>query len=145
MTDLNCHSLEEALMACYTRYDYKVGIIFVSFEHLIEFVSSMNHQFKNAVEEPCCVEIKHDKISFDTGSSISLIPYYDEWDLFGLSFHRVLYDSTITNKEILKNIYECERLHYDFMNKNNIRSVREIEVDPQPLDDFLSEFSITKI
>ena len=146
MTELNSHSLEEAMMACYTRYDYKVGIVFPSFKRMYDFASSMHLQSGDGSVPAIYYGQEIDKLCFDTGSSIRMVNASDDWDLVGLSFNRVLYDPSIKDKTTLTLIRECEREPYiGFMDKNNVRSAKEIEVDPRPLDEFLSGFSITKV
>lgn len=146
MTELNNHSLEEAMMACYTRYDYRVGIVFPSFKRMYDFASAMYAQSADGLVPAIHYGHKIDTMCFDTGSSIHMIDASDDWNLVGLSFNRVLYDPSIEDKPTLTLIRGCERASsLDFMDKANIRSAKEIEVDPQPLDDFLSGFSITKV
>lgn len=147
MTELNSHSLEEAMMACYTRYDYSVGIVFPSFKRMYDFASAMHTQFSDGLVPAMHYERGIDKMCFDTGSSIQMIDADNDWDLVGWSFNRVLYDPSIKDKATLALIQGCERSpSFDFMDKKNVRSTaKEIEVDPQPLDEFLSGFSITKV
>ena len=146
MTELDCRSLEEAMMACFTRYDYKVCIVIPSFRRMYDFAAAMRNQFKDGSVPAAHYERGIDKLSFDNGSSIQMIDCSNDWNLIGISVDRVLYDPDIKDKETLKLIQICERKpSFDFMDKKNIRSAKEIEVDPQPLDEFLSEFSITKV
>lgn len=145
MTELNSHSLEEAMIACYTKYDYKVGVIFPSFKRMHDFAQAMHQQSGDGLVPAIHYGGGIDKIYFDTGSSIHMIEASDDWNLVGWSFNRVLYDPAIKDKTTLTLIRECEREpSLYFMDKRNVRSAKEIEVDPQPLDEFLSGFSITK-
>lgn len=145
MTELDCHSLEEALMACYTRSDYRVGIVFPSFERMYDFAVTMHNQFGDGSLPEVHYKCGIDVLNFDNGSSVQMLDCSNDWNLIGTLVNRVLYDPDIKDKETLQLIKMCEsRPPVDFMDKKNIRPAHEMEVDTQPIDDFLSGFAIIK-
>lgn len=145
MTELDCHSLEEAMMACYTRSGYQVCIVFPSFNRMYDFATAMHNQFGDGSIPSVHYECGIDRLSFDNESSIYMIDCSDDWNLIGWSCDRVLYDDTIKDKETLQLIRMCEREpSFDFMDKKNIRPAHEMEADTQQIDDFLNGFSIIK-
>ena len=79
-----------------------------------------------------------EEIFFDTGSSIRMVDVGDVRNLYGHTFHRVLYDPDIKDPVILEHLRSCERLLWHRQPKG------EMEIDTQPLDDFLDGFSIIK-
>lgn len=139
MIELNAHSLEDALVSCYDGFNRKFCIAFSTHKRMYDFAMSLQRQWREGSVPATQYRRGIDEITFDTGSSIRMVDASDARDLYGHTFHRVLYDPDITDRDILAHLESCERLLWHRQPKG------EMEIDTQPLDDFLSGFSVTKI
>lgn len=138
MVELNARSLEEAMVSCYNGFNRKLCIAFSTNKRMYDFAVSMRKQYSELTVPAAYYKSGIDEIFFDTGSSIKMIDAGDQRNLYGHTFHTVLYDPDITDREVLAHLRSCERLSYYH------RPVEEMEIDTEPLDDFLNGFSVIK-
>lgn len=61
-------------------------------------------------------------------------------NLYVLDFDVVVVDPDIKDEDIIEHLTLCERRHFNLRFKN----ADYLEIDPEPLDEFLGEFKITK-
>lgn len=138
MIELTGESLADAMLSCYNHFNRKVGIAFPSHKVMYDFAMSLQRQQREGLVPATHYKRGVDEIFFDTGSSIRLVNAGDPRNLYGLTFNSVLYDPDISEKEVLAHLKSCERRPFN----PEPKTTPEMEIDNQPLDDFLSEFSI---
>ena len=138
MVELNAQSLEDALISCYDGFNRKFCIAFLTHERMYDFATTLQRQQREGLVPATHYKRGIDEITFDTGSSIRMVDVGDIRNLYGHTFHKVLYDPDITDPLVLEHLKSCERLLW------SARQPREMEVDTQPLDDFLGGFSVIK-
>lgn len=138
MVELNAKSLEDALVSCYDGFNRKFCIAFPTHKRMYDFAVHLQMQQREGLVPATHYKRGIEEIFFDTGSSIRMVDVGDVRNLYGHTFHRVLYDPGITDPFVLEHLRSCERLLWD------ARKPSEIEIDTQPLDDFLSGFSVIK-
>ena len=138
MVELNAKSLEDALVSCYGGFNRKFCIAFHTHERMYDFAVHLQMQQREGLVPATHYKRGIEEIFFDTGSSIRMIDVGDVRNLYGHTFHRVLYDPGITDPFVLEHLKSCERLLWD------ARKPSEMEIDNQPLDDFLNGFSVIK-
>lgn len=138
MVELNAGTLEDALVSCYNCFNRKVGIAFSTHKRMYDFAMSLQRQWRDGSVPATHYKSGVDEITFDTGSSIRMVDASDQRNLYGHTFHIVLYDTDITDRDILEHLKSCERLLWHRQPKG------EMEIDTQPLDDFLDGFSVIK-
>lgn len=140
MIRLNAASLGEAMFSCYNGFNRKICIAFSTYKRMYDFAMSLQMKQREGLIPATHYKCGADEISFDTGSSIRMVDASDPIDLysriFTRSFHTVLYDPDITDQDILAYLRSFE------MWSCNPQPEVEMEIDTQPLDDFLSEFNI---
>lgn len=138
MVELNAKSLEDALVSCYDGFNRKFCIAFPTHKRMYDFAVHLQMQQREGLVPATHYKRGIEEIFFDTGSSIRMIDVGDVRNLYGHTFHRVLYDPVITDPFVLEHLKSCERLLWD------ARKPSEMEIDTQPLDDFLNGFSVIK-
>ena len=138
MVELNAKSLEDALVSCYDGFNRKFCIAFPTHKRMYDFAVHLQMQQREGLVPATHYKRGIEEIFFDTGSSIRMIDVGDVRNLYGHTFHRVLYDPVITDPFVLEHLKSCERLLWDARNPS------EMEIDTQPLDDFLNGFSVIK-
>ena len=140
MIALTGESLADAMLSCYNHFNRKVGIAFPSHKVMYDFAMSLQRQQREGLVPATQYRRGVDEIFFDTGSSIKMVDVSDVRNLYGHTFHRVLYDPDIKDPVVLEHLRSCERLLW----KNNRQPYVEMEIDTQPLDDFLGGFTVIK-
>ena len=138
MVELNAKSLEDALVSCYDGFNRKFCIAFPTHKRMYDFAVHLQMQQREGLVPATHYKRGIEEIFFDTGSSIRMVDVGDVRNLYGHTFHRVLYDPGITDPFVLEHLKSCERLLWD------ARKSSEMEIDNQPLDDFLNGFSVIK-
>ena len=138
MVELNAKSLEDALVSCYDGFNRKFCIAFPTHKRMYDFAVHLQMQQREGLVPATHYKRGIEEIFFDTGSSIRMVDVGDVRNLYGHTFHRVLYDPGITDPFVLEHLKSCERLLWD------ARKLSEMEIDTQPLDDFLNGFSVIK-
>lgn len=138
MVKLNANSLEDAMVSCYDGFNRKFCIAFSTHKRMYDFATHLRMQQREGLVPATHYTHGIEEIFFDTGSSIRMIDVCDVRNLFGHTFHRVLYDPDIKDPFVLERLKSCERLLW------GARKPSEMELDTQPLDDFLNGFSIIK-
>ena len=138
MVELNAKSLEDALVSCYDGFNRKFCIAFPTHKRMYDFAVHLQMQQREGLVPATHYKCGIEEIFFDTGSSIRMVDVGDVRNLYGHTFHRVLYDPGITDPFVLEYLKSCERLLWD------ARKPSEMEIDTQPLDDFLNGFSVIK-
>ena len=138
MVELNAKSLEDALVSCYDGFNRKFCIAFPTHKRMYDFAVHLQMQQREGLVPATHYKRGIEEIFFDTGSSIRMVDVGDVRNLYGHTFHRVLYDPCITDPLVLEHLRSCERLLWD------ARKPSEMEIDNQPLDDFLNGFSVIK-
>ena len=138
MVELNAKSLEDALVSCYDGFNRKFCIAFPTHKRMYDFAVHLQMQQREGLVPATHYKRGIEEIFFDTGSSIRMVDVGDVRNLYGHTFHRVLYDPDITDPLVLEHLRSCERLLWD------ARKPSEMEIDTQPLDDFLNGFSVIK-
>lgn len=138
MVELNAKSLEDALVSCYDGFNRKFCIAFPTHQRMCDFAIHLQMQQREGLVPATHYKRGIEEIFFDTGSSIRMVNVGDVRNLYGHTFHRVLYDPGITDPFVLEHLKSCERLLWD------ARKPSEMEIDTQPLDDFLNGFSVIK-
>lgn len=136
MIELTAESVADAMLSCYNYFNRKVGIAFSSHKKMYDFAISLQRQQREGLVPATHYKRGIDEIFFDTGSSIRMLDASDPRNAYGLDFDSVLYDPNIRDEDIKAHMASCERRRFI------PQSHREMEIDTQPLDDFLSEFSI---
>lgn len=140
MTELNARSLEDAMVSCYDGFNRKLCIAFTTHKRMYDFAMALQRQQREGLVPATQYRRGVDEIFFDTGSSIKMVDVSDVRNLYGHTFHRVLYDPDIKDPVVLEHLRSCERLLW----KNNRQPYVEMEIDTQPLDDFLGGFTVIK-
>lgn len=140
MIELNEGSVADALLSCYNHFNRKVGIAFSTHKRMYDFAMSLQRQQREGLVPATHYKRGVDEIFFDTGSSIRMVDASDPRNLYGRTFHEVLYDPDIKEEEVLAHLKSCERLACNPKPKQ----APEMEIDNQPLDDFLNGFSVIK-
>ncbi len=138
MVELSAKSLEDALVSCYDGFNRKFCIAFPTHKRMYDFAVHLQMQQREGLVPATHYKRGIEEIFFDTGSSIRMVDVGDVRNLYGHTFHRVLYDPGITDPFVLEHLKSCERLLWD------ARKPSEMEIDTQPLDDFLDGFSVIK-
>lgn len=138
MVELNAKSLEDALVSCYDGFNRKFCIAFPTHKRMYDFAVHLQMQQREGLVPATHYKRGIEEIFFDTGSSIRMVDVGDVRNLYGHTFHRVLYDPGITDPFVLEHLKSCERLLW------GARKPSEMEIDNQPLDDFLNGFSVIK-
>ena len=138
MVELNAKSLEDALVSCYDGFNRKFCIAFPTHKRMYDFAVHLQMQQREGLVPATHYKRGIEEIFFDTGSSIRMVDVGDVRNLYGHTFHRVLYDTGVTDPFVLEHLKSCERLLWD------ARKPSEMEIDTQPLDDFLNGFSVIK-
>lgn len=138
MIELTGESLADAMLSCYNHFNRRVGIAFPSHKVMYDFAMSLQRQQREGLVPATHYKRGVDEIFFDTGSSIRMVDASDPRNLYGLTFDEVLYDPDITDGDVLAHLKSCERRPFN----PALKSAPEMEIDNQPLDDFLSEFNI---
>lgn len=146
MIELTAESVADAMLSCYNHFNRKVGIAFTSHKKMYDFAMSLHRQQREGLVPATHYKRGVDEIFFDTGSSIRMVNAGDPKNLYGLRFNTVLYDPEISEKEVLAHLESCEICHssVQFKNGEYIRVNPEMEIDTQPLDDFLNGFPVIK-
>lgn len=140
MTELNESSVADALLSCYNYFNRKVCIAFSSHKRMYDFAMSLQRQQREGLVPATHYKHGVDEIFFDSGSSIRMVDASDPKNLYGLTFHEVLYDPDINEGDVLAHLKSCERRPFYPKSK----PAPEMEIDNQPLDDFLNGFSVIK-
>lgn len=138
MVELNAKSLEDALVSCYDGFNRKFCIAFPTHKRMYDFAVHLQMQQREGLVPATHYKRGIEEIFFDTGSSIKMVDVGGVSCLYGHTFHRVLYDTDIRDPLVLEHLKSCERLRLDDCKPN------EMEIDTQPLDDFLNGFSVIK-
>lgn len=138
MVELNAKSLEDALVSCYDGFNRKFCIAFPTHKRMYDFAVYLQMQQREGLVPATHYKRGIEEIFFDTGSSIRMVDVGDVRNLYGHTFHRVLYDPSITDPLVLEHLRSCERLLWGACKPS------EMEIDTQPLDDFLNGFSVIK-
>ena len=138
MIELNARSLEDAMVSCYDGFNRKLCIAFSTHKRMHDFAMALQRQQCEGLVPATHYKRGIEEIFFDTGSSIRMVDVGDVRNLYGNTFHRVLYDPGIIDPLVLEHLRSCERLLWD------ARKPSEMEIDTQPLDDFLNGFSVIK-
>ncbi len=138
MVELSAKSLEDALVSCYDGFNRKFCIAFPTHKRMYDFAVHLQMQQREGLVPATHYKRGIEEIFFDTGSSIRMVDVGDVRNLYGHTFHRVLYDPGNTDPFVLEHLKSCERLLWD------ARKPSEMEIDTQPLDDFLDGFSVIK-
>lgn len=136
MIALTGESLANEMMSCYENFNRKVGIAFPSHKIMRDFAMSLQRQQREGSVPATYYKNMVDEIFFNTGSSIRMVNASEPRNLYGLIFDKVLYDPDISEKEVLAHLKSCERVTVAH------KAGSEMEIDTQPLDDFLGEFNI---
>lgn len=140
MIRLNAESLGEAMFSCYNGFNRKICIAFSTYKRMYDFAMSLQMKQREGLIPATHYKCGANAIFFDTGSSIRMVDANGQIDLYGQiftgSFHTVLYDPDITDQDVLVYLRSLEMLSC------NPQPEVEMEIDTQPLDDFLSEFNI---
>lgn len=142
MIELNARSLEDAMVSCYDGFNRKLCIAFPTHKRMYDFAMALQKQQREGLVPATHYKRGVDEIFFDTGSSIRLVNAGDPRNLYGLTFNSVLYDPDISEKEVLAHLESCERPYSSF--GGCVKPATEMEIDNQPLDDFLNGFSVIK-
>ena len=151
MDKLTSESVADALMACYSGFNRKIGFAFATEKRKHEFALSLQRQYSEGSIPAAQYKRGSDVISFDTGSSIRMFNAGVPGSLYGQSFDYIVYDAEISDDDILAHLKSCERHRMSFDMKGMqfeqwaMRNAEQpMEIDEQPIDDFLNEFSIMK-
>lgn len=151
METLTSESIADALMDCYSGFSRKIGFAFSTEKRMREFALLLQKQHREGSVPATHYKRGIDEIFFDTGSSVRMVNASIPSNLYGLRFDKVLYDTEISDNDILSHLKSCEMspLAYSVKGEQFSRWAMQnaelsMDVDPQPLDDFLGEFSIMK-
>lgn len=138
---LSTEAVTEVMISCCNYFNRRVGITFATQKRASDFAMSMHQQFSDGLI-PCTFykQGSIDEIFFDTGSSIRMFNGTNPASVYGRDFDIVVIDPDITDKDIIQHLDSCER----WSAPRRSGDMEFMDVDPKPLDDFLSEFSITK-
>lgn len=142
MIQLSPETITDVMISCYNHFNRRVGIAFATEKRASDFAMSMQQQFRDGLIP--CTFYKHgiiDEIFFDTGSSIRMFNGTNPASVYGRDFDTIVIDPDLTDEDIIRHLNSCERR--SALRRSN--HTEAMEIDPQPLDEFLSEFSITKI
>lgn len=142
MIELNNGSVTDALLSCYSHFNRRVGIVFSTYQRMYDFAISLQRQQREGLVPATHYKRSAYEIFFDTGSSIKMVNASNLENLYGCSFHTILYDPWITGDEVLAHLESCEEQYHAF--GGCVRPVAEMKIDPKPLDDFLNGFSVIK-
>ncbi len=139
---LSTEAVTEVMISCYNYFNRRVGIAFASEKRAGDFAMSMQQQFHDGLI-PCTFYKQgiNNEIFFDTGSSIRMFNGTNPASVYGKDFDTVVIDPDITDEDIIQHLNSCERRS----TLRRFNHAETMEVDTQPLDEFLSEFSITKV
>lgn len=142
MIQLNSETVTDAMVSCYNYFNRRVGFAFATQKRANDFALSMQQQFNDGLI-PCTFYKQgiDDEIFFDTGSSIRMFNGTNPTSVYGKDFDEIVIDPDITDEGIIQHLTSCER-RFTTRRFNNTDAM---EIDPKPLDEFLSGFSITKI
>ena len=140
MIRLSPEAVTDVMISCYNHFDHKVGIAFSTQKRMYDFAMSMQQQYREGLVPSTFYKQGIDEIFFDTGSSIRMFNGTIPANVYGRDFDTVVIDPDITDEDIIQHLESCERRRYNLRFKNT----EYMEVDPAPLDEFLSGFSITK-
>lgn len=140
MVTLSPKSVTETMIDCYDHYGLEVGIAFSTQKRMMDFALSMQQQYRDGLVPSVFYRQGINTIYFDTGSSIRLFNGSDLKNAYGRDFDLVVIDPDIVDEDVIEYLKLCERRHF----KKRLKNAECMEVDPEPLDKFLSEFIITK-
>lgn len=131
---------------CYNNSNRRVGIAFSSHQKLRDYALSLRGYHRDGLIPSAYYQGRIDEVFFGAGSSIKMFDASNSVDCRGRRFDVVLYDPEIYDKVTLEWLqrYENPCSKYEFKNGTYFRPVAEMEVDTQPLDDFLDGFHIMK-
>ena len=101
MVELNAKSLEDALVSCYDGFNRKFCIAFPTHKRMYDFAVYLQMQQREGLVPATHYKRGIEEIFFDTGSSIRMVDVGDVRNLYGHTFHRVLYDPGITDPLVL--------------------------------------------
>lgn len=137
MIQLNSETITDAMVSCYNHFNRRVGFAFATQKRANDFALSMQQQFHDGLI-PCTFYKQgiYDEIFFDTGSSIRMFNGTNLISVYWKDFDEIVIDPDITDEGIIQHLTSCER---------RFTNTDAMEIDPKPLDEFLSGFSITKI
>lgn len=141
MLTLGSETITDVMVSCYNYFNRKVGIAFSSKKRMYDFAMSMYQQHGDGLIPCTFYKQDIDEIFFDTGSSIRMFNGTNPASVYGRDFDIVVIDPDITDEDIIQHLNSCERRS----TPRRSGDMEFMDVDPKPLDDFLSEFSITKI
>lgn len=136
MIILDSNNFAEALNLCYMRFNYRIGIAFSDSGRLRSFARALNHQLYNegiwGIPHAVTFNNDTDSLVFDSGSYIKLFVAQRDVAHLEECFDSIYVDPDIKDMELLDNISRCQWTPFD--------TETEIEIDPQPLDEFLHGF-----
>lgn len=146
MFELTAESVANAMLSCYNHFNRRVGIAFASHTKMYDFAISLQRLQREGLVPATHYKRGIDEIFFDTGSSIRMFDASNPRNVYGRRFDSVLYDQEIQEEDIKIHLASCEIGHssIEFKNGEYIRVKPEMEIDNQPLDDFLNGFSVIK-
>lgn len=138
---LSAETVTDAMISCYNYFNRRVGIAFATQKRANDFAVSMHQQFSDGLI-PCTFykQAAIDEIFFDTGSSIRMFDGTSPSSVYGRDFDMVIIDPDVTDEDIIQHLISCERQSAP----RRSGYTEDMAIDPQPLDAFLSGFSITK-
>lgn len=144
MEKLSSKSLTSALLKCNQGPKTTIGLFMSSTYRAhdwIQALSRMNSEHK--IPGITSISKGARRVFFENGSSIVAVCAKDIEQYRGLNVDEVLYDEFIQDYGLLCDIARLEDRCRAFKKKWHPCET-EMEVDPEPLDAFLSEFSVHK-
>lgn len=147
MIQLDAITAADVLIFCYENIKRDVGIAFSSRRRMEEFAKSLHRQQREGLVPATHYKNKIDELFFATGSRIKMFDASDPRNVYGRIFDIVVYDQKITDEDIKMHLESCERRQANMLFKNwfyHHAAKPDMEIDPQPLDDFLGGFSVIK-
>lgn len=140
---LSGSALADALSYCCYNGG-KVAVVFSSRNQLYEFRAELLRQIEgNRLPGVAHYNRSRDELRFHSGGYIKLLSASYNRALTGWTFHEVIYDRGITDPDTLSILRAIERSPAPNWFRR-ATDIEEMEVDPEPLDAFLSEFSVHK-
>ena len=143
MRVLSGSTLADALSYCSCNSS-KVAVVFSNRNQLYEFRAELLRQVEsNSLPGVAHYNRGRDELRFYSGGYIKLLSASYNRALTGWTFHEVIYDRGITDTDTLSILKAIERPPSPNWFRRTT-DIEEMEVDPEPLDAFLSEFSVHK-
>lgn len=144
MIELTEESVADAMVSCYGTFNLKIGIAFSTHKEMYDFAMALQMLWRDGQVPSTHYKRGIDEIWFDTGSSIRMFDVSEPSNLYGYRFDRVVYDAEIKDEDVLEHLRSCEVHPASYWLKRQKSSCKsdEMEIDTQPIDDFLNGFKV---